>query len=197
MVNEITMKRLKRNFDEVVRKQEEEGNTYGIEQIIDHFNDILENIQEEHPESKISEFEKVEATGHLSGGHPNNLEEIRLKILDIVEFLELDREDFQQVTGDNFPFIHIEQNQSQSQYTNLKLTFKDVENSAKREASTEEEKEQLEALIEDFRQEIKDQNPDKPRLGSLYKKALSMSGNIASQLIIMGIKHGIDLTSLL
>jgi hypothetical protein len=186
-MSKTSIRRLKRNFGEVVRKQKQDGNN-GIIHVVDQFNDILEDLKQDFPDSRVQDIDAVEATKVSIGnsGMKRDLDEIRIKTFDIIEYLGLEQEDFLN-DPDEKPLVQIQQKQSQSQTTNIQVNLESIRQNVKDNYESEEKEELLE-LINEFKEELEEENVDESKLKSLYKEVALISRDVAGQLIAYAVK---------
>ena len=186
--------RLKHNFDEVRRKQHsEEYGGSGIQVIIDDFNNILDQLKEEaHSNESIQEIEAVSPSGSY-GGHKSDLDEIVLKTFRITEILDLDKESFEQTTADeNLVAINLEQSQNQEQSLDVSITFDEIQSSIKNLQLEDQDQNELQNIASRFREEVENEE-NSSTLEELYRQAASISKDVAAQLIVFAVTHGVRL----
>ncbi|WP_154658605.1 hypothetical protein [Halopiger djelfimassiliensis] len=191
MTEEYLAKTLKRIYDECQRAQDDDDEKNVGKTLISKFNGLLNQYKEEYPEhTVIQSIEPVDTSGPHGSAHPQDVQEIKLNVLEIADSLGLDTDDFQEpVSSDSLTTINIQQQQSVSQSVTVKNLLKQVDN----RMMSESDKEELKEVIQEYQDEIESKDPDETKLQELLNKARDKSPDIALKLGMAGLERGIDL----
>ncbi|KZN23692.1 hypothetical protein A4G99_12515 [Haladaptatus sp. R4] len=191
MVNEYLAKTLKRLFDECQSAQNR-GDTHNVGTIlVKEFNELLEQYQQEYPENTvIQSISVVEMSGRHSSIHPQDVQQVKQNCLKIADVLSMDTNDFREpANSDSFATIHLQQNQQVEQSVGIENIIEMVD----MQPMMDDEKEELRDLVEQYQDEMEEDNPDASRLQELYERAKGYSEQIALQLGAYALKRGIDI----
>jgi hypothetical protein len=183
-------KTLKRIFDECQEAQNREDAKNVAKTLIREFNDLLEDFKDEYPENnRIQTIDSVDMTGWKSAAHPQDVQQVKQNCLKIADTLGLDTDDFREPsTKDSFNTIHFEANQNVEQSVSVQNIIEMVN----MQMMPESEKDQLKDLIEEFDEELEQDDPDKSRLVGLLDTAREYRPDIALQLGALALQNGID-----
>ena len=205
-MSDFLVRSLKRLYDDCSQAIEEENAQAVGEAIIDKYNSLLMEIQEEFPDNqRIQDLEEVQLTGATFGsGHPrprsNDLQEVKFRSAAIADALGLELEDFERITdADTIPVIQIQQNveqsqsqqQSQQQTITIEQLYRDVDN----RMAPEEETEQLHELVGRLEEQLDSDDPNTVEIRDLIDTAKDFSTQLAMKMAKLALEQGIDILS--
>lgn len=195
---------LKRLYDDCHRAIEA-GNSQNVGRaIIDRYNELLEEVQDECPENpRIQNLDPVSQSGaSFAGGsprpHPNDLQEVKFRVTAIADSAGLDVDDFQQVDeGSEMPIIQIQNHQTQSQSQEQRqeqyVTVGEIHEEIDRLMVSPDERERIEERVEEFENELEEENPDTERMLDIMSFVRDTSTQLASKMGMRALQHGVDL----
>jgi hypothetical protein len=195
---------IKRVYDDCYRALDE-GNSQNVGRaIINRYNELLGEIQEEYPDNeRIQNLDPVSETGAgIAGGstrpHPNDLQEVKFGVTTIADSVGLNLNDFERVNeGSEIPVIHIHNQQSQSQAQDQSqeqyITIEEIHEEIDRLMTSSEERELIEERVEEFESELENENPNKDRMLDIISFVRDTSTQLASKLGMVALQRGVDL----
>lgn len=204
MVDTYLMRSLKRVHDDCQRAIQEEN--FEVNQALaERFNEILSEFQEEYSdESRIHDIS--DASGVDVGGFEsmvknqnpamNEIQDIKLKTLKIADALDLDTDDFEELSqSDKFAVINFnqEQTQEQAQTQVQRVTIDQIIEDVDRMMMTPDEKEELKDLIQEYEEELEKEDPDASRLREIAAKARDYSDDVTRKLVMLATERGFDI----
>ncbi|QGN05865.1 hypothetical protein Hrd1104_00205 [Halorhabdus sp. CBA1104] len=195
---------LKRLYDDCSRAIDENNARAVGGAIIDRYNEILDEIQEEYSDNRrIQELEAVQRTGATFGGGPpraraNDLQDVKFRSAAIADALELELEDFERVADtETIPIIQlqqsVEQNQSQQQAQQQRVTIEQLYDDLDSRMGPEDEIEQLRELVEELEDQLNSENPDTVEIRDLIETAKSYSTQLGMKMAMLALERGIDI----
>lgn len=202
MVETYQLRSLKRVHDECERALREDN--YRVNQsIANRFNEVLDDFKEECPEDDriqaISEVEGVSVGSSLHRGSEralDTIQEIKLETLKIADTLDYDTADFEEIShGDEFAVINVQQEQgqaqaqAQTQRVSVEQIFEDIDGLMMSSADRDE----LRELVQEFDEEVGDDDPDHGHLRDLATTAADYSDDVARKLIMLATERGVDI----
>ncbi|MDZ7688439.1 MAG: hypothetical protein U5J64_06930 [Halobacteriales archaeon] len=197
MIDEYLIKSLKRVHDEAERALTEEN--YSVNQsIVSRFNEVLSEFKEEYPENeRIRNIEAIESVDvHVTLRNVdamNTIQDAKLQSLKIADALDLDTEDFQELSGrGGFPFIKINQQQAQGQQQHQQVTVEKIIEDIGNMTAAEEDKEELRNLVQEYEREL-EEGADPSRLRQIVQKAKEYSDDVALKLIMLATQRGFNI----
>ena len=203
---------LKRVHDQAAEALKVEGPTSSVA-IAERFNQVLEDFQTEYPDNdRLARIGAVDGTRALEPRHHSlnaakaiegakeDLRKMKLRTGLIADLFGLDSADFERVNdvGEMQPIV-INQNTSVSQETAVSQTveYTQLVEMVDQAMLTDDDTENLKNLIEEFHDELEDEEPDESRLRDLVHRAkqygAGVGTQVAVQLTMAGLKAGIDL----
>ena len=191
MEDEFLAKTLKRIFDECQEAQNREDVSNVATTLVEEFNQLLDDYKEKYPNHDI--IQSIEKAGFSGWGdgiaHAKNVQKVKQNCLKIADALELDTDDFREpATSGGFTTIHFEANQSVEQSVSVQNIIEMIN----MQMMPEESKEELKDVVEEFSQEIEEEDPDKNKLESLLDTARDHKPGIALQLGGLALQNGVD-----
>lgn len=204
MIDRYLMRSLKRVHDDCQRALQEDN--YEVNQALaERFNEVLEKFQSEYEYTdRIQEISQASGVG-VSGLEQemrnkstaiNEIQDVKLKTLKIADALDLDTNDFEQLSDDSdFAVINInqEQNQDQAQTQVQRVTVEQVIEDVNRMMIGPDEKEELKDLIQEYEAELEDNDTDPSRLRQIAAKAGDYSDDAARKLVMLATEKGFDI----
>jgi hypothetical protein len=183
-------KTLKRIFDECQEAQNRGDSISVGETLAGEFNDLLVDFKDEYSENdRIQTIDPVTMTGARGRCHPKDVQQVKQNCLKIADILGLDTDDFREPsTQDSFNTIHFEANQSVEQ----SVSVQNIVEMVNMQMMPESDKEELREVIEEFDEELEQDDPDKSRLVGLLDTAREYRPDIALQLGALALQNGID-----
>jgi hypothetical protein len=201
MVDTYLLRSLKRVHGESERALREDD--YQVNNsLADRFNELLEDFQSEYPNNEqiqdIEECEGVNVTGRHAATNQSKaldlIQDIKLKTLKIADLLDLDTADFEELSSSGeFAVINVQQNQAQEQAQTQvqRVTVENILEDVEGMMTSPEEKEELRDLVQEFEEELENDDTDPSRLRKIIAKAREYSDDIARKLIMMATERGV------
>jgi len=199
MVETYLLKSLKRIHDDCERALRDDNYRVNTS-LAERFNEVLEEVKEEYPDNQriqdISEAEGVSVGTNLHRGSEaalNTIQEIKLETLKIADTLDLDTDDFEDISSSGeFAVINVQQGQSQEQtQTQIqRVTIENILDDIDGMMTSPEEKDELRDLVQEFEEELESDDTDPSRLRKIIAKARDYSDDIARKLIMMATERG-------
>jgi hypothetical protein len=201
MVDTYLLRSIKRVHDECERALQEE-NFEVNNSLVERFNEVLGDLKEKYPDNKriqsIEEGEGVNVSGKFAATHQSiafdRIQETKLKTLKIADLLDLDTEDFEQLSSSGeFAVINVQQDQAQEQTQTQvqRVTIESVLEDIDGMMTSSEEKDELRDLVQNFEEELERDDTDPSRLRKIIAKAWDYSDDIARKLIMMATERGV------
>jgi hypothetical protein len=206
VVDTYLVSSLKRVHDQAAESLRSEGIS-SSETIAERFNQVLDDFQEAYPDKdRLAEIEPVEGT-KASMRRPGtnetsseDLREIKLRTEQIADLFELDVADFEEVddTSEMRPII-LEQNTTVSQETAVSqsVDFTDLTARVDQAMMGDDDAEELKSLIQEFKDELEDEETDGSQLRELASQAkqygMGVGTQVAAKLTMAGLEAGYDL----
>lgn len=201
MVDTYLLKSLKRVHDESERALREDD--YQVNNsLADRFNELLEDFQTEYSNNEhiqdIEECEGVNVSGRNAVTNQSRaldlIQDVKLKTLKIADLLDLDTADFEELSSSGeFAVINVQQNQAQEQAQTQvqRVTVENILEDVEGMMTSPEEKEELRDLVQEFEEELENDDTDPSRLRKIIAKAREYSDDIARKLIMMATERGV------
>lgn len=195
---------IKRVYDDCHRALED-GNSQNVGRaIINRYNELLEEIQEEcSANERVQNLDSVSETGATFVGgnprpHPNDLQEVKFGVTAIADSVNLDLKDFERVDeGSEMPIIHIHNRQSQTQAQQQRqeqyVTIEEIHEEIERLMTSPDQKERIEGRVEEFESELKEEEPDKGKMIDIISFVRDTSTQLASKLAMRALQYGVDI----
>lgn len=200
MVETYLLKSLKRIHDDCERALRDDNYRVNTS-LAERFNEVLEEVKDEYPDNQriqdISEAEGVSVGTNLHRGSEaalNTIQEIKLETLKIADTLDLDTDDFEDISSSGeFAVINVQQGQSQEQAQTQvqRVTVENILEDIDGMMTSPEEKEELRDLVQEFEDELESDETDASRLRQIIAKAREYSDDIARKLIMMATERGV------
>jgi molecular chaperone DnaK (HSP70) len=190
---------IKRLYDDCYRALERENAGSVGDALVDRYNELLNEIQEEYPdEPRIQNLDAVEESGWGGRAMATDVQEVKIGVTSIADSLGLDSEDFQHVDdASEIPIIQINnqqsQSQSQQQQQDQYITIEEINQEADRLMASPDEKKQIKEQIEEFESELEGEEPDTDRIINIISIVRDTSTQLASKLAMRALQHGVDI----
>lgn len=201
MVDTYLLRSLKRVHDECERALRED-NFQVNNSLADRFNELLSDFKSEYQDDdRIQSIEECEGV-NVSGRHAVSnqsraldlIQDIKLKTLKIADSLDLDTDDFEELSSSGeFAVINVQQDQAQEQAQTQvqRVTVENILEDIDGMMTSPEEKEELRDLVQEFEDELESGETDPSRLRQIIAKAREYSNDIARKLIMMATERGV------
>jgi len=193
MDEQYYVKSLKRLYDEADKSQRREDHQ-AVNAILRTHNELLPELQEEFPiNDVIQSIEQVDfRETHRGTAHENirELQTVKMNALRMADSLGVEVNNFEkQASAEGMTVIHLNQNVDQTVDVSVDSVMQIVNNLPRDEA----QKEELRSIIEDYRDELRNEDPDPNKMNNLVNLAREYSKDVAVKLAMVGLKKGIDL----
>lgn len=201
MVDTYLIRSLKRVHDECERALREDN--YQVNNsLADRFNELLNDFKGEYPDDDriqvIDECEGVTVTGRHAVRNQSRaldiIQDIKLKTLKISDLLDLDTDDFEELSSSGeFAVINVQQDQAQEQAQTQvqRVTVENILEDISGMMTSPDEREELRGLVQEFEDELESDETDASRLRQIIAKAQEYSDDIARKLIMMATERGV------
>ncbi|HET7323420.1 MAG TPA: hypothetical protein VFJ06_03735 [Halococcus sp.] len=206
MVNSYLVRSLKRVHDQAAETLEVKEPT-SSKTIAERFNQVLEDFQAEYPDNE--RLDRIESVGGTRASlrrrgsvelANEDLRRIKLQTEQIADLFELDVGDFEQVDGvtEMRPIV-IEQNTEVSQETDVSqsVEYTQLIDQVDQAMLSTEDSEDLKDLIQEFHDEVENDDTDESRLRDLVSRAKQYGAGIGTQvaakLTMVGLQAGYNL----
>lgn len=206
MVDTYLVRSLKRVHDQAAETLEITEPT-SSETIAERFNQVLEDFQTEYPDN-----DRLDSLGSVEGTRASiqrmrsveaaneDLRQIKLRTEQIADLFELDVADFEQVDGSTEvrPIV-IEQNTEVSQETEVSqsVDYNQLIDQVDHAMLNDEEIQELKNLIQEFQNEVENNDTDESRLRDLASRAKEYGAGIGTavgvKLTMAGLQAGYNL----
>lgn len=202
MVDTYLLRSLKRVHDECERSLQDENASVN-QSLAKRFNDVLEDFQSEYPNEEriqnVTEATGVSVNGRMAARYRpvaiDEMQDIKLKTLKIADALDLDTEDFEELSqNDEFAVINVnqQQTQEQSQSQVQRVTIDQIIEDVDRMMIDPDVQEELKELIREYEAELEDEETDPSRLREISGKVKDYSDDAARKLVMLATERGVD-----
>ncbi|ELY66304.1 hypothetical protein [Natrinema versiforme] len=183
-----------------------DDDTKAVRPLTSQFNENLEELKDAFQDNTIIQgTDKVEPV--TEGGSSSSrgmvtfspsrireeaLHEIRSRCERMANSIGYDLPEQRKETArqNNMVMVSVESNQTTSQEVNQEVTVESIQNTISALPRPPEQKEQLEEIFSEFESELDDEQ-DESRLRGLIDSAKNISEDVASQMAIIAMKHGL------
>ncbi|MWV65657.1 hypothetical protein GRS48_12625 [Halorubrum sp. JWXQ-INN 858] len=179
------------------------------EAIINRFNHVLDEVQRDHPDNQtVQNVEKAEPTGAgiVAGAPPrpraDDLQRVKFRLETLSDALGFNIHGFPQPVQQPQPaqtpagqpniIVNNYQNQSQQQSATQTITVEEIRREVEDGEFSDDERERLLELLDEFSDELESEDPDEGRLRDAVNSAKALSLDVGAKMLYLALENNID-----